>query len=41
MSDGKDADIYFIYKNGRKIKVTREEWEKSWLDWYMSKRDRD
>lgn len=26
---------YFIRKNGRSIQVSKEEWEKSWLDWYM------
>jgi hypothetical protein len=30
-----DDYVYFLYRRGRKIRVTKEEWERSWLDWYM------
>ena len=26
--------IYFIFQGKRKIQVTREQWEKSWRDWW-------
>ena len=34
MSKKKDF-YYFMYKNRRLVQVSKEEWEKSWLDWYM------
>ena len=29
-----DNCIYFEYKGRRKIQVSREEWEQSWLTWW-------
>jgi hypothetical protein len=27
--------FYIIYRRKRAIVVSKEEWEKSWLDWYL------
>jgi hypothetical protein len=26
--------FYFLYRNNRRIQVSKEEWERSWLDWW-------
>ena len=32
--EGEDNTIYFLYRGGRKKQVSREEWERSWLEWW-------
>ncbi len=32
--DSEDKAIYFLHKSGRKRQVSREEWERSWLEWW-------
>lgn len=31
----KDTAAYVLYRNGRAVLVSREEWEQSWLDWWL------
>ncbi len=30
----KKTDFFFSYKNGRSRQVSKEEWERAWLEWY-------
>jgi hypothetical protein len=35
MSNEEEAAVfYFSRKNGRRIRVSREEWEREWLNWW-------
>jgi hypothetical protein len=34
MSKGVDKVTYIIYHNGRTRVVSRETWEKNWIDWW-------
>lgn len=30
----KKTEFFFSYKNGRSRQVSREEWEREWLEWW-------
>ena len=36
MSNEKETPqaFYFLYKNNRRVQVSQEEWESSWLNWW-------
>ena len=36
MSDPR-VEFFFSYRNGDAKQVTKEEWEKEWLDWWTKK----
>lgn len=37
----KRAEFFFSYKNGNSRQVSREEWEKEWLEWWLKKHGSD
>ncbi len=38
--EGNDTVVYILYYRGRARVVSKEQWEKSWLDWYLREGER-
>ena len=36
----KKEDIFFLFRNGRSFQVSKERWERSWLDWWLNNRNK-
>jgi hypothetical protein len=43
MSNEKETPqaFYFLYKNNRRVQVSQEEWERSWLNWWKKNQEEE